>query len=573
VPQQTFVALAEGVRDYAIFLMNPEGVITFWGEGARLMKWWSKEQAEGSHLRFLYPEGGSEDGTAEEHLEECARTGEYSGEGTRVRSDDSTFWAGTTLTALRDEGGTLVGFAKVTRDLTARRAADALLQTAVDAAESARAAAVEANNAKSGFLATMSHEIRTPINAVIGYTDLLDVEIMGPLTAGQREYVGRVRSSARHLLGLVDEILDLSRLEAGRVVVRESAFRLGDAVDAACSLVEPQARARQVTVANAVSGLASELACWGDESRVRQILANLLVNAVKFTEAGGRVTVSAGTASDPSADARLPGAGPWAYVRVEDTGHGIAPERLTSIFEPFVQGDMALTRRHGGSGLGLTISRRLARLMSGDIVVRSTPGVGSEFVLWLPAATVESVRMRAERVHEQAEERGKDDGNMRPVPVGTLREVGRAILADTERVLHAYVARLRSDTRIPSAREADDTELEDHMSTFVADLAQNLSAVDLSDGLPTPTLRDGSDIQRLVADRHGAQRARLGWQADELRREHEILREELARVIRRRVPHGRRREAETAISVVDGWLAQAERLSLLGFEREVPGEQ
>src|SRR5687767_593378 len=121
VAARAFAALAENVRDYAIFLMNPDGVITFWGEGARLIKWWTKDQAEGAHLRLLYPSGGSDDGTAEDHLRQAAERGEYTGEGHRVRSDGSTFWAGVTLTALWDEDATLLGFAKVTRDLTDRK--------------------------------------------------------------------------------------------------------------------------------------------------------------------------------------------------------------------------------------------------------------------------------------------------------------------------------------------------------------------------------------------------------------------------------------------------------------------
>src|SRR3954468_22426691 len=184
VAARAFAALAENVRDYAIFLLDPDGVITFWGEGARLIKWWTKDQAEGAHLRLLYPAGGSDDGTAEEHLREAAERGEYTGEGHRIRSDGSTFWAGVTLTALWSEEGTLLGFAKVTRDLTARRAADALLQAAAASAEPPRAAAVAASAEKSGFLTSMSHEIRTPINAVIGYLELLDLETDGPLTRG-----------------------------------------------------------------------------------------------------------------------------------------------------------------------------------------------------------------------------------------------------------------------------------------------------------------------------------------------------------------------------------------------------
>lgn len=128
-----FAALAENVRDYAVFLLDAGGVITYWGEAAHLVKWWSLEEAEGAHLRLLYPEGGAEDGTAEEHLRQAAESGEYVGEGRRVRRDDSTFWAHVTLTALRDAGGELFGFVKLTRDMTARRGVDDALAAATSA--------------------------------------------------------------------------------------------------------------------------------------------------------------------------------------------------------------------------------------------------------------------------------------------------------------------------------------------------------------------------------------------------------------------------------------------------------
>jgi PAS domain S-box-containing protein len=137
-----FVALADNVRDYAVFLMDPQGVIIYWGEGAHLMKWWLKEEAEGAHLRLLYVEEGSEDGTAEAHLLEAERLGEYTGEGRRVRRDGSTFWAAVTLTALRDAEGQMLGFAKVTRDLQARRAVELAVATA-NAAQTARDEAIE----------------------------------------------------------------------------------------------------------------------------------------------------------------------------------------------------------------------------------------------------------------------------------------------------------------------------------------------------------------------------------------------------------------------------------------------
>jgi PAS domain S-box-containing protein len=137
-----FTALADNVRDYAVFLMDPQGVIIYWGEGARLMKWWLKEEAEGAHLRLLYPEECSEDGTAEAHLLDAERLGEYTGEGRRVRRDGSTFWAAVTLTALRDAEGQILGFAKVTRDLQARRAVEMAVATA-NAAQTARDEAIE----------------------------------------------------------------------------------------------------------------------------------------------------------------------------------------------------------------------------------------------------------------------------------------------------------------------------------------------------------------------------------------------------------------------------------------------
>ena len=588
VAARAFAALAENVRDYAIFLMDPDGVITFWGEGARLIKWWTKEQAEGAHLRLLYPPGGSEDGTAEEHLRAAAERGEYTGEGQRIRSDGSTFWAGITLTALRDESGALLGFAKVTRDLTARRAADALLQSAAHSAEAARSEAELASAAKSGFLATMSHEIRTPINAVLGYLDLLDLEMEGPLTAGQRGFLGRARASARHLLDLISEVLDFSRLEADRMPVARSSFRIGDAIGSALALVAPSARARGVHLADAVSGYAGGLAGWGDEMRVRQILVNLLANAVKFTDARqgepGRITVSAGAATTASPDARLAGPGPWVYVRVEDTGPGIRADRLQEVFEPFVQADMTLTRTHGGTGLGLAISQRLARAMGGEVTARSEVGVGSTFFVWLPAAPVVSLDTGGVEGH------GPHTGGVRPLthdPVsaadtgveegGSLAAVGDVLLAELEQVLRHFVHRVRTDPEIPGAEGLSEAEVEDHLATFLADMAGTLqhlgAAVDAGIGDPTLDLLDGTAIQRVVAERHGEQRARLGWRESELQREFVILREEVAAAVHRGAdaarlgptPEARHRETHRALEVLAQFLVVAERLCLASY--------
>jgi PAS domain S-box-containing protein len=373
-----YTLVAENVRDYAIFLMDPQGVIQCWGEGARLMKWWTKEQAEGGHLRLLYPDGGAEDGTAEEHIAHAAATGEYNGEGHRVRSDGTTFLAYVTLTALRNRKGELVGFTKVTRDFSARRAVEAALQRDRDVPPDARENAEDANRLRR-IVTNISHEMRTPLNAIVGSISLLERQ----LASGDRDpvHIQRLQRNSRHLLAIVDDVLELSRAEDGRVKLSPEGHRLSGAIEEALADVETQAQGRNLVLVNAVSGAAGDLPYWGDESRVSQILVNLLSNAIKFTDAGGRITISGGT-GESVAGAILAGPGPWAYVRVEDTGRGIPPEKLATIFEPFEQTEVA--DQHRGTGLGLSISRNLARLMGGDLTAQSELGVGSRFTLWLP---------------------------------------------------------------------------------------------------------------------------------------------------------------------------------------------
>ena len=245
--------------------------------------------------------------------------------------------------------------------------------------------AESANRAKSEFLANMSHEFRTPINAIVGYADLLTMGISGPLTDTQTDQLKRIRASSEHLLGLVEDVLDLAKIEAGRISVEEERTPAGGPAAAALELIAPQAAERGLEIENHCRRHADR-SFLGDPDRVRQILANLLSNAVKFTDPGGRITVSCDVVAEAGAGVRLKGGGPWVCIAVEDTGIGMAPEQLEAVFGAFVQADSGPTRTRGGTGLGLTISRRLAKLMGGDLTVTSTPGEGSRFVLWLPAA-------------------------------------------------------------------------------------------------------------------------------------------------------------------------------------------
>jgi signal transduction histidine kinase len=245
-------------------------------------------------------------------------------------------------------------------------------------------AAESASRAKDAFLATMSHELRTPINAILGYADLLGMEIKGRLGPDQREYVARTATAARHLAGLVDDVLDLAKIQADQMSVAHHVAPLRETVASALALVAPQAEARGLELAEE-STCPESASFLGDEARVRQVLANLLSNAVKFTPAGGRVTIRCRSGGDDF-PRDVAGHGRWLCVDVEDTGVGIAPQDRERIFEPFVQVDGTNTREHGGTGLGLAISRSFARLMGGDLTTSARGRGGSMFTLWLPAA-------------------------------------------------------------------------------------------------------------------------------------------------------------------------------------------
>jgi signal transduction histidine kinase len=257
----------------------------------------------------------------------------------------------------------------------------------------AREVAVSASKAKSNFLATMSHEIRTPINAIIGYTDILDLGIPGPINPEQRENLGRIRASSSHLLALINDVLDLSRIESGTMQLRSSPINTRPSIDAAVSLVEPVATTKGIRLVVETDDVRAAT-YMGDERGVRQALANLLSNAVKFTNRGGEVRVAC-SLSKPPAGAELNHNSAYVAIRVSDTGIGIDNEKIGRLFQPFTQLEAEngnpYTRQKSGAGLGLSISRHLARMMGGDITVESSPRHGSAFTLWLPQQSSDAI--------------------------------------------------------------------------------------------------------------------------------------------------------------------------------------
>ncbi|HEU4559272.1 MAG TPA: ATP-binding protein [Longimicrobium sp.] len=429
----------------------------------------------------------------------------------------------------------------------ARRAAMAidnarLFRTAARATVTAE----EASRAKSEFLASMSHEMRTPLNAVLGYADLLELELPGPLTEDQREQITRIRSASAHLLAMVDEVLDLARLESGQLPVAREHASVQEAVEDALTRVRHAAEAKDITLQDRCAGGEPR---WylADPARVGQAIDNLLSNAVKFTTAGGSVRVSCSVSARVELEARVSGTGPWVCVEIEDTGIGIAPERVHQMFEPFRQAEEGHTRTEGGAGLGLTVARHLARLMGGDVTVRSAPAVGSCFTLWLPAAP-------DQEADATRDERGRRRGGE------AIETAGHELICHLEDLLQVYVRRIRADPAVPSARDATDVDLLNHAGTLVTDVAQSMSVLGGSANDAPHLLRDGSRIQRLVAELHAEQRRRLGWSEAELRRDFEVLREEVEACVRTYLPTGE--GAEAACAVVARLMRQSERIAV-----------
>ena len=551
--EERFRLLVGSVKDYAIFMLDSTGHVTTWNEGAQRIKGYTPEEIIGRHFSIFYPPEANAIGHPQHELEVATSKGVYEEEGWRVRKDGSRFWANVVITPVRRPDGSLAGFAKVTRDLTERRAAEqqtlesarkvaaeevarrlaeinrdrterlqqltaalssaytipeiaavvfhralpailaeasalglvdesgkririvgdhgfpnmpswarlteisdqlplseavrtgrpvimrskaerdrlypklaemlapyeasaiwplnargrtvgalsihtnkeldeaslqfmeAFAQQAAQALEratlfraeqDARARADEANRAKSEFLAAMSHELRTPLNAIAGYAELLALGVRGPTTEAQLEDLDRIKRSQQHLLGIINDILNFSRIEAGQVTYDYSSVPLAEVMDLVGHMIEPQAVGKGLRLI--IDDCPPEVVAWADKSKLEQILLNLLSNAVKFTKEGS-VTLSCDWENEERVE-----------LSITDTGIGIPGDQLEKIFEPFVQVGRTLTQAHEGTGLGLAISRDLARAMGGELTVTSEMEKGSTFKVTLPRAKEQS---------------------------------------------------------------------------------------------------------------------------------------------------------------------------------------
>ncbi|WP_437818170.1 hybrid sensor histidine kinase/response regulator [Sorangium sp. So ce1078] len=358
--EERFRLLVESVKDYAIFMLDPQGVITTWNRGAQELKGYRAEEILGQHFSRFYQEEDVRAGKCAWVLATAAREGRVADEGWRVRKDGTLFWASVVVTALRGPGGELVGFAKVTRDLTERRRAEE---------ERLRLAqAQEANRMKDEFLATISHELRTPLNAILGWASLLCESASDPETAKALE---TIRRNAQAQARIVEDVLDVSRIITGKMRIETRPTNLAAIVLEALEIVRPAAEAKGIELS--VQGADRPLLLLGDPARLQQVMWNLLSNAVKFTETGGHVRVN------------IEQVGASIDLAVHDDGRGIEPAMLSHVFERFWQADSSITRRFGGVGLGLSIVRHIIELHGGTVSAHSSGlGRGSSFFVTLP---------------------------------------------------------------------------------------------------------------------------------------------------------------------------------------------
>jgi PAS domain S-box-containing protein len=364
--EEQFRLLIEGVEEYAIFMLDTSGLVVTWNAGAQKAKGYTAPEIIGQSFTRFYTAEEQARGKPGQLLEKARTVGRAREQGTRVRKDGSTFEADVLITAIHDAKGELRGFTKLTRDISD--------QIQASHREAARIAAEKASQAKDEFLAVLSHELRTPLSPVLAAATYI-LENGATLSREEiHEEIGTICRNVRLEAQLIDDLLDLTRISRGKVELRCEAVEIHAALEQAIETCQEDITAKKLAVSTRFEAVSHWV--WADPTRIRQVFWNLLTNAVKFTPAGGRITLRTGT---DATSGRL-------LVEVSDTGLGIEPEQASRIFNAFEQGERAVTRQFGGLGLGLAITRNLVQLHHGSISVQSEGrGKGATFRVELPA--------------------------------------------------------------------------------------------------------------------------------------------------------------------------------------------
>ena len=393
--EERFRLLVEGVRDYAIFMLDANGNIATWNVGAKRIKGYDAEEIIGRHFSTFYPADVVESGWPEHELRVAAERGSFVDEGWRVRKDGSRFWANVTITALRDDQNRLLGFAKLTRDLTERKRSEEMAMVSqqrdeiLEAERSARMTAQRAARMKDEFVATLSHELRTPLSAILGWTQVL-LKTAASMTPDELcRAIEVIDRNARSQVQLIDDLLDLSRVMTGKVRLDLQQISMVDVVRASIESAEPAAEVKGIRLKIMLDPVSATVNA--DVGRIQQVVWNLLSNAIKFTPKGGQIQVV------------LQRVNSHVELSVSDTGVGIPASFLPHVFDRFSQRDSSTTRDYGGLGLGLAISKQLVELHGGTIrAISQGEGQGATFVVKLPLSIVQLEDEKADRAHPTA---------------------------------------------------------------------------------------------------------------------------------------------------------------------------
>lgn len=350
--EERFRLLVESVRDYAIFMLDPEGHVMSWNSGARRIKGYEHEEIIGRHFSVFYPPQAQAAGVPQKLLAQALKEGRAEQEGWRVRKDGTRFWGHVLITPLFDPRGELRGYAKVTRDLTDRRQAESLR---------------EAGRRKDAFLATLAHELRNPLAPILPGIDIILRSPGDP--AKVATVAAMMRRQVDQMAHLIDDLVDISRITTGKIELRRTRVPFPEVLERALETVRPLVEKQEQELV--VDDVAPDLIVEADPHRLAQMLSNLLSNASKYTPAHGHIRLSV----TPESEETL-------AIMVKDDGKGIAPELQESIFELFDQGDSG---HSVGLGIGLTLVRSLSEMHGGSVKVHSAgEGQGSEFTLSLP---------------------------------------------------------------------------------------------------------------------------------------------------------------------------------------------
>ncbi|MBI2896427.1 MAG: PAS domain S-box protein [Deltaproteobacteria bacterium] len=364
----------ESSTEYSIIAKDLEGKILAWNEGARRNYGYSSEEMVGrTNSRILHAPEDIESGRVETLLGTALRTGKAEGVFERVRKNGQRFTASVAVTLRRDAGGAPIGYVLISKDITEQKLLEEQLRRKNEELEEQNRRVQEANRLKSEFLANMSHELRTPLNGIIGFAQLMHGGKVGPVSSTHQVYLGDILTSARHLLQLINDVLDLSKVESGKMEFRPELVDLGKLVSEVRDVVRAIAASKRIEIATDASPTLAGVAL--DPSRFKQVLYNFLSNALKFTPDGGRVAVRV-----------LPDGLEHVRLEVEDTGIGIKEEDLSRLFVEFQQLDATTAKKYQGTGLGLALTRRLVEAQGGHVDVRSRLGQGSTFSAILPRA-------------------------------------------------------------------------------------------------------------------------------------------------------------------------------------------